>query len=61
MEGSADENKAVVQGTIAHFGTYTVNERLKDRAQGATYARRSKYQLAKTGAAWRIARVVYGH
>lgn len=26
MEGSADENKAVVQGTIAHFGTYTVNE-----------------------------------
>ena len=26
MEGTADENKAVVQGTIAHFGRYTVNE-----------------------------------
>jgi hypothetical protein len=26
MEGTADENKAVVQGMIAHFGTYTVNE-----------------------------------
>jgi hypothetical protein len=26
MEGTAEENKAVVQGMIAHFGTYTVNE-----------------------------------
>jgi len=26
MEGTAEENKAVVQGSIAHFGTYTVNE-----------------------------------
>ena len=26
MEGTAEENKAVVQGTIAHFGRYTVNE-----------------------------------
>lgn len=26
MEGAAEENKAVVQGMIAHFGTYTVNE-----------------------------------
>ena len=26
MEGTADENKAVVQGSIAHFGTYTINE-----------------------------------
>jgi hypothetical protein len=25
-KGSADENKAVVQGTITHFGTYTVND-----------------------------------
>ena len=24
--GTADENKAVVQGNISHFGTYTVNE-----------------------------------
>ena len=24
--GTADENKAAVQGTIAHFGRYTVNE-----------------------------------
>ena len=29
MQGTADENKAVVQGTIAHFGTYTVNEQDK--------------------------------
>ncbi len=26
MAGSADEYKAVVQGSIAHFGRYTVNE-----------------------------------
>jgi hypothetical protein len=25
-EGTADENKAVVQGTIAHFGRYTIDE-----------------------------------
>jgi hypothetical protein len=25
-EGTGEENKAVVQGSIAHFGTYTVNE-----------------------------------
>jgi hypothetical protein len=25
-EGTAEENKAVVQGSISHFGTYTVNE-----------------------------------
>jgi hypothetical protein len=24
--GTPDENKAVVQGTIAHFGTYSINE-----------------------------------
>ena len=26
MDGSPEEYKAVVQGSIAHFGTYTVNE-----------------------------------
>jgi len=26
MEGTAEENKAVVQGSIAHFGRYTVDE-----------------------------------
>ena len=25
--GTAEENKAVVQGSLAHFGTYTVNEK----------------------------------
>lgn len=25
MQGTADENKAVVQGTIAHYGTYSVS------------------------------------
>jgi hypothetical protein len=27
MTGTADENKAVVLGTLSHFGTYTVNEK----------------------------------
>jgi hypothetical protein len=26
MEGSPDDYKAIVQGSIAHFGRYTVNE-----------------------------------
>lgn len=26
MDGTPEENKAVVQGSISHFGTYTVNE-----------------------------------
>ena len=26
MEGTAEENKTIVQGSIAHFGRYTVNE-----------------------------------
>jgi hypothetical protein len=26
LEGTPDENKATVQGTLAYFGTYTVNE-----------------------------------
>lgn len=26
MEGTPEENKAIVQGSIAHFGRYTVNE-----------------------------------
>jgi hypothetical protein len=25
MQGTADENKAVVQGSIAHFGTYSIS------------------------------------
>ena len=29
MTGTADENKAVVQGSIAHFGLYAVDEREK--------------------------------
>ncbi len=28
-QGSAEENKAIVHGSIAHFGTYTVNEQDK--------------------------------
>ena len=26
MQGTPEENKAIVQGSISHFGTYTVNE-----------------------------------
>src|SRR6185295_5775279 len=26
MEGTAEENKAIVSGSISHFGKYTVNE-----------------------------------
>jgi hypothetical protein len=26
MQGTPDENKAIIQGSISHFGTYTVNE-----------------------------------
>jgi hypothetical protein len=26
MQGTTDENKAVVQGSIAHFGSYSINE-----------------------------------
>src|SRR5262245_41894023 len=26
MEGTPEENKAIVQGSISHFGTYVVNE-----------------------------------
>jgi hypothetical protein len=26
VQGTADENKAIVAGTLAHFGTYTVDE-----------------------------------
>ena len=29
MEGTAEENKAAVQGSIAHFGSYTVDEARK--------------------------------
>ena len=39
-EGTADENKAVVGGTIAHFGTYAVDEAghtLTLHIEGSTY------------------------
>lgn len=38
--GTADENKAVVQGSIAYFGTYAVNEADKSltaQVEGATF------------------------
>jgi hypothetical protein len=38
--GTADENKAVVQGMIAHFGTYSVNEADKSltfRIEGSSF------------------------
>jgi hypothetical protein len=40
MNGTADENKASVQGTISHFGTYSVNEADKTitfRIETSTY------------------------
>lgn len=39
-QGTAEENKAVVQGSIAHFGTYSVNEADKTitfRIQASTF------------------------
>jgi hypothetical protein len=39
-QGTPDENKAVVQGSIAYFGTYSVNELTKTislRINGSTY------------------------
>ena len=38
--GSAEENEAIVHGSIAHFGTYTVNEEEKTivfHIQGSTF------------------------
>jgi hypothetical protein len=40
MQGTPDENKAAVQGSVANFGTYTVNEASKTftvRFEGSTY------------------------
>jgi hypothetical protein len=40
MQGTPDENKAAVQGSIANFGTYTVDEAHKSftvRYEGSTY------------------------
>jgi len=40
MTGTPDENKAIVTGSLAHFGTYTVNEADKTlifRIEGSTY------------------------
>ena len=42
-QGTAEENKAVVQGSISSFGTYTVNEAIKTftiRYEGSTYPNR---------------------
>ena len=39
--GTADENKAVVQGSIAYFGTYSVdeaNKKLSMRLEGSTFS-----------------------
>jgi len=39
-EGSGDENKAVLKGLIAHFGTYSINEAdktLTTRVEGSSY------------------------
>jgi hypothetical protein len=39
-QGTSEENKAVVQGSIAYFGTYTVDEASKiitARIEGSTY------------------------
>ena len=38
--GTADENKAIVEGTLSHFGTYTVNEADRSftlRIEGSSY------------------------
>jgi lipocalin-like protein len=40
MTGTADENKAAVQGMISHFGTYTVDEATKTitfRLEGSSF------------------------
>jgi len=40
MTGTTDENKAVVQGSIAYYGTYTVNEKdgtMNSHIDGSTY------------------------
>lgn len=40
MAGTADENKAIVQGSIAYFGRYTIDEKdhkLNLRYEGSTY------------------------
>src|SRR5262249_18568963 len=36
--GTADENKAIVQGSIAHFGTYTVADKVITlKVEGGTW------------------------
>jgi len=40
MSGTAEENKAVVQGSIAYFGTYAIDEArgtISLRDDGSTY------------------------
>src|SRR6516225_103868 len=39
MQGTAEENKAIVQGSIAYFGTYSVVDKvLIQKVEGATWA-----------------------
>ena len=41
MEGTAEENKAAVRGSIGTFGTYTVDEAKRSftvKFEGSTYA-----------------------
>jgi hypothetical protein len=38
LQGTADENKAIVQGSIANFGTYSVHgKELELKVKGSTY------------------------
>ena len=44
-QGTADENKAVLQGMITHFGTYSVNEAdktLTTRIEGSSFPKSSR-------------------
>jgi hypothetical protein len=61
LEGTAEENKAAVQGMISHFGTYTVDEpsrTLTFRIEGSSYpnwdgARQTRsFTLLKDRLAW---------
>ena len=49
--GTADENKAIVAGSLTHFGTYTVNEADKSftfRVENATFPNWDKTEQKRT-------------
>ena len=46
MSGTAEENKAVVQGSIAYFGTYTPSTRPTARSPYATMAAPTRTGMA---------------